>query len=1856
MNRMLRKIVRIICGIMFVNTCCLTAEASPAYPGKIKFRQPDGQYVDIRLYGDECFHYGRTEDGYTLLKNKAGYFVYAMKDPEGNMVESSVIATDISKRDSEMVRFLSKIPKRLSFSSVQMKKMNETVKRRNATSITNIKKSGAVSGKKGNVTGNRKVLVILVDFSDKKFTKSREDVDMLINQNGYSLDGAMGSVNDFFREASSGQLNITGDVVGPYTLSHDMAYYGKNIDGYGNDINARDMAKEAVVLADADVDFSEYDSDKDGVTDGIHILYAGYGEEAGGGSDCIWAHKWEISGEFDGVGVRDYSCSPELRGNRGTQLTHIGVICHELGHTLGCMDYYDTNYSTNGNYEGTGKWDIMGSGNWNNNGASPANFNPYVRCYDFGWQSPVRLDSPQSVTIEPLAHTVYRLDTQAANEFFLLENRQQEGFDAYLPGHGLMVYRVCTDDNGTVVGNSGNRINATHPQNMYPLNAGNGYAMPESSPESYGSINTAACPFPGTSGNSSLGDETTPSIRSLNGLYTDKWIENIRENDGTISFEFDGGNGNPSGFTHTDVTASSITLTWNLYNNREVMILCSTSPIEGNLENRKYALNEMLPDNKTRVVYIGHDTTFTHTGLAGATTYYYRIHTLMSDSPVEWSKGTKTSTETYDSSRPQYIFMDSFNSFDWEQQIYQGGYNWRHDMETESADGATGSALWHVSGGMNQPSGFELHSSMLISPQLNLSHAASPLLTFDYKMGNYQKLYVYYRLSENSEWSILETLATRTKGWLSFSMELPEVSQTVQIGLQAVHNIEFGSTLNREEAFIGVDNVGVASAFKALVFTLQPSMAGNTEADIPVKVYEGSESILEYGIEIKDGDRYLCFASGGSDTIAVSGLTPDTDYTYRAYAQTQSDTIYGEEKQLRTMNWSAGNGTAESPFLITSEADLSRLSSEVAKGQEFNNTYFLLANDIKMTRPLRSIGEFDYQEDNTVSQFNGVFDGGGNTISGLKLQSERESALFHVIGSRGVVKHLNVRYDTYSKNYGLTHFGIIANNNMGAIIDCHTQGNDIIVLSNERISYIGPIATYNYGIIVSCTNKINIRTDHGNVGGIVGTNHSTIRKCINYGDITSVKGNIGGIAGYGTEGSSMPDGHDHGYRSSIVDCVNYGDMSMTGSDIIFSVGGIAGTALAEIKSCANYANINVDGGDAHIFVGGIVGNMGDGYVYDSHIADCLNAGNITVNAAETAREDVYAGGVCGTHTNLRINNCCFTGVLTCKGDMLYDAIVPDVEGYATAIRYCYYSNNNSYSKNGEAFAVADAATVADRLNAGNGNEPWHADNGIGLRIADDDELYIGEQIYVTPNGYTLPVVYENAGDATIEIYRVTGHKGMAVFVKSINPESNREFDVCNVSGLEPGQIYRLRINSDGKHSDWRETATCLSGSGTEKDPFEIGTWNNLKAMALLINTRSTGSANYYRQTASIDLNTDSINSWQPIGSDLGLFDGTYDGDGYCITNMYVDEEQFYAGMFGYVYGCIKNVNLIGNNTVNSPHSRYAGGIAGCVKVNSDSSIENCLYHGDVVGNGYVGGLFGSTSQDVYNCAAVGSLSGKGYVGGIAGQSDSDITSCYAAITAKESPVGSIVGYESPFDKTEHTYYQKGENIFESQGEELSKDEMTSDVLIEKLNYRYDNWTNDVSPYINDGYPILVKSTMTEPTVITGDAELKEDGTVSLSGTCFPSAGKLGKCGMEWRVDKQTTVESYQESADENPSPIEITVSVKCNNSKIAYRAFAEIDGIRRYGEEKSADCDVLASVENVKSVDSKPYTIGFVDGRVCVSCYVTDCHVVVYSSSGFVCDEGYITTGWKSREMPSGIYIVKISSNGKNYYEKILLQ
>jgi len=530
--------------------------AVTAYPHPVEIKQPDGTTITVLLKGDEKIRWAETTDGYTVLYNSEGIFEYAVLDNKGDLILSGIKAKDETKRSKTDDDFLAKTTKGLYFSDSQVSIMK---------SIWEIKASE--SQKAFPTTGNRKLICILMGFKDVSFTKSQSDFNNLFNQVNYSTGGATGSVKDFYLESSYDQFNLQVDVVGPYTAANNMSYYGAN-DSYGNDANPRALVTEAVNAADASVNFANYDNDNDGSVDGVYVIYAGYGEEAGASANAIWAHAWNITTVYkDGVSISKYSCSAELRGNSGTTITSIGVICHEFGHVLGAPDYYDTNYSTGGQFDGTGKWDLMASGSWNNSGITPAQHNAYTKIYYYNWAQATLLSSASNISVTNSVDnkSFYRINSTTSGEFWLIENRQQIGFDAQIPGHGLLIYHVHSG-----IGSVGNAINATYPQRMYPVCA-SATTNPGTTASTYGTINSGGCPFPGTSNKTSFTDNTTPNMKSWAGANTSKPITNISENSTTktVSFAFMGGGSTdtqaptaPGSLSSSNISQTSVTLSW----------------------------------------------------------------------------------------------------------------------------------------------------------------------------------------------------------------------------------------------------------------------------------------------------------------------------------------------------------------------------------------------------------------------------------------------------------------------------------------------------------------------------------------------------------------------------------------------------------------------------------------------------------------------------------------------------------------------------------------------------------------------------------------------------------------------------------------------------------------------------------------------------------------------------------------------------------------------------------------------------------------------------------------------------------------------------------------------------------------------------------------------------------------------------------------------------------------------------------------------------------------------------------------------------------------------------------------------
>ncbi len=535
MTKVLYRLARVGSKRMFAVCCFAFSAASslfavPACPKMVEYRQVNGETIPICLKGDEFCKYAISEDGYTLLADSKGNYCYATTNSVGDLVSSGVIARSVENRSDSDKSFLSKLSKRMSFSPSQKSARQKSVSDRGRQ--MSVQKAFPTKG-------SRKLLCILVQFSDVKFTLSRSSFNNLFNASSYSTGGASGSVKKYFDEVSYSQLSLQTDVVGPYIVSQTMAYYGAN-DSDGDDLRPRELVKEACNAAANDVDFSDYDNDGDGYVDGVYVIYAGYDESAGASANAIWAHKWSLASSLtlDGVRVYTYSCSSELRGTSGSGITMPGVICHEFGHVLGAPDFYDIDYEDNGEYDGTGEWDLQANGSWNGSpqGASPAHPNPYTKAYIYGWTTVTTLHSTQNVTINPSAsnkNAFYRVDVSTDGEFYLFENRQQIGFDAGLPGYGLMIYH------GTSSAET-QGMNSTHPQNFHPVAANSTFTLPTGL-DTYGTINSSTCPWP-SSTKTSFSYGTTPSLRSWAGSNTGYSLSNIKKNgtgsSGTVSFSF----------------------------------------------------------------------------------------------------------------------------------------------------------------------------------------------------------------------------------------------------------------------------------------------------------------------------------------------------------------------------------------------------------------------------------------------------------------------------------------------------------------------------------------------------------------------------------------------------------------------------------------------------------------------------------------------------------------------------------------------------------------------------------------------------------------------------------------------------------------------------------------------------------------------------------------------------------------------------------------------------------------------------------------------------------------------------------------------------------------------------------------------------------------------------------------------------------------------------------------------------------------------------------------------------------------------------------------------------------------------
>ncbi len=412
----------------------------PAKRGVCHKVLPDGTTLSIRMYGDERFHYLTTLDGYVIAQKEDGFYYYVDFSSTGARVLSDVRVNDYGRRDALETTFLRKRSKGIPASFRARAKMQNAERERKDIQKVFVAK------------GSPKALVVLVEFEDVKFQTSspQQAFNDLLNQKGYSANGGIGSVRDYYRDNSYGQFDPEFVVVGPYNLGKPMAYYGKN-DAYGNDVRMEDFVKDACQkVVDNGVSLKQFDTDGDGILDNVFIYYAGYNEAELGPDESIWPHRASIvlyHHTVDGMILADYACTSELQGNSGNRMAGIGTFCHEFGHVVGLMDAYDTDYDENGEGPGLYELSLMSSGNYSNGGCTPPCLTAVERMMA-GWLEPEELTRAGSYNLVPISENkAYFYTTDTDGEIFILEYRDQKGWDAFIKGAGLLIYQVDRSDN-----------------------------------------------------------------------------------------------------------------------------------------------------------------------------------------------------------------------------------------------------------------------------------------------------------------------------------------------------------------------------------------------------------------------------------------------------------------------------------------------------------------------------------------------------------------------------------------------------------------------------------------------------------------------------------------------------------------------------------------------------------------------------------------------------------------------------------------------------------------------------------------------------------------------------------------------------------------------------------------------------------------------------------------------------------------------------------------------------------------------------------------------------------------------------------------------------------------------------------------------------------------------------------------------------------------------------------------------------------------------------------------------------------------------------------------------------------------
>jgi uncharacterized repeat protein (TIGR02543 family) len=521
---------------------------------------------------------------------------------------------------------------------------------------------------------------------------------------------------------------------------------------------------------------------------------------------------------------------------------------------------------------------------------------------------------------------------------------------------------------------------------------------------------------------------------------------------------------------------------------------------------------------------------------------------------------------------------------------------------------------------------------------------------------------------------------------------------------------------------------------------------------------------------------------------------------------------------------------------------------------------------------------------------------------------------------------------------------------------------------NNLASYQGLFGYIGPGSIVKNLGVINFKiSSAAYIGGVVGYNNGMVHNCYTTGSVSYSTGAVGGVVGVN--------------NSIVQNCHTTG--SVYGSS---SVGGVVGVNYGTVQNC--YATGNVSGHSSS--VGGVVGSNDGGTVQNCYATSSVNAHSTL-------------GGVVGYNTGT-VQNCYATGNV--NGTSVAVGGILGGNDIGGNVYNCYATGNVNGTK-----YVGGVVGVS--------NSTIHNCSALNSSITMSDE-YIGRVVgyisRVISNNYArvdMTVKYNwdgvtginktiNAGLTTVDGANITSAQwnNPSWWQNAANWTAGNAWDFTNIWEINANNLPILK-NVGGIQDHF-----VSNGNGTKDNPFAVYDTDTLRKVGSGID--GWGLNSHYRQAQDITLSlpAQGQSNWTAIGASASQFTGSFDGNGFTLTNLTINKTTAYQGIFGYIGtgSVVENIGLINCNIIGG---NYTGGIAGY----TNGTIQNCYVSGSVSGSIYTGGVAGYNNSALQNCYTTSSVSGSSNVGGVAGQNNNIVQNCFAtgSVSGSSGNIGGVVG-------------------------------------------------------------------------------------------------------------------------------------------------------------------------------------------------------------------------------------------------------